>query len=719
VNPRRAVASLVATLAILGLVFSASASAAGEECPNLGMPGAGFLPSCRAWEMVSPPEKMGYDVMGDTFTVNVSTDGDRVTFTAGSPFGDAKGASIGSEYLASRTLQPGSNGWESHGINPPAGALTFPALTLGAPFPHYEAFNPDLSAGVFLSWRSLTDAPNVAEIANYYRMTGLHTGELTPSLLTDSVLPAPSIPAPFKLLFLRPYLIGASTDLSHVVFETKAPLTSGDPDHPSPDGEYPFNFQRRLFENADGEVRLVGRVPQGSATECDDENGPACEVAGSSLNGLGFEGAEYPGRTVSADGSRVAFQTPSNGNIYLREGGAKTYQLNATENPGSESKPAEFWEASRDLSRIFFSTPEPLLAGDDDAEGDLYMYEVEKPAGDRLTLISTGAASGGEVQAVPGASDNGDYLYFVHSGVLTSDGQSVGSSNLYVWHDGDLSYIGHFWDASMARLNGLRTSTRLEGSQNYARVSPNGRFLLFGDFSDEGWEGRGGFAGFDHDGYREAYLYSADDGSLRCASCNPSGEFAGNGVVLSRRLTGRMPPSATDSHNLSDDGRFVFFGTAESLVPEDTNGVADAYQYDALADEVRLISSGTSPDGGHFLNASADGRDAYIMTRERLSGWDTDRSQDLYTARIGGGLPEPPPVPAACEGESCPAPAPPAPPPPALSSSSVAGGGNPKQPCRKGTRKVRKNGKVRCVKKKAKHRHKNTRGANTNRRAAK
>jgi hypothetical protein len=148
----------------------------------------------------------------------------------------------------------------------------------------------------------------------------------------------------------------------------------------------------------------------------------------------------------------------------------------------------------------------------------------------------------------------------------------------------------------------------------------------------------------------------------------------------------------------------VFFSSAEALVAQDVNGRSDAYEYDVGAGSVRLLSSGTSGSDSWFLDASADGEDAFFVTRERLVGWDRDDQYDVYDARVGGGFPEPPPVALACAGDACQGDAPG--PRAALSRGSAAftGAGDapeqfkprPKQ-CRRGFVKKRVRGKRRCV----------------------
>jgi hypothetical protein len=118
-------------------------------------------------------------------------------------------------------------------------------------------------------------------------------------------------------------------------------------------------------------------------------------------------------------------------------------------------------------------------------------------------------------------------------------------------------------------------------------------------------------------------------------------------------VNGGKASSPFKERYLSGDGRYAFFTSVQPLVPQDTNGLPDAYEYDANTGQVHLISSGTGEDGSWFEDASETGSDVFFLTAQRLTGWDTDTLTDLYDARVNGGFPEPSPAPAACDGDAC------------------------------------------------------------------
>ena len=322
---------------------------------------------------------------------------------------------------------------------------------------------------------------------------------------------------------------------------------------------------------------------------------------------------------------------------------------------------------------------------------------------------------------VIGASKDGHRLYFVSDGSqLVSGAPPVATDGIYYWQDADgtpggtLSFIGK---DQLGDLFAAINYAPWSGAPNVARVSPDGRFLLFETSDGSGLTPRydqlscnGRVAGnpnnFNPGGCSEAYVYRADSSTptepdLVCASCDPSGERPVDNAYLNIRKNASAGNFSTHlSHALSDDGRYVFFSSADPLVPADTNGAFDAYEYDNQTEEVHLLSSGTSPSDSYFLDASDDGHDVYIITRQRLLGWDTDNAYDVYDVRIGGGFPEPPATTAPCAGETCRHPIGPTPSAAPVGSGNE-GPGNPKSSrprCPKGKHAVKARGKSRCVK---------------------
>lgn len=596
------------------------------------------LPDGRGYELVSVGVRNGSEVVPQTDKTHVRPDGSAVTFSTWDELAAATGSGFELEHLGKRSTARGTGGWNVHGITPP-GQDTTPEPAPDGSFPSYvDAFAPDLSVATYKTSQPLTDAPNVATVGNLYRVTGLGTDDEAVQLMTDSVNPVPATWPPVFVGLSQPQFAGASSDLRHVVFESRLRLTADAPPYPARFcATFGLGCPTQLYENADGVVRLVGRIPQAPDTVCDDAVGPACVPAASSQAGLSATNRFYSKSMVSGDGRRILFQVSADGSgpIYVREDGTRTEQI---------ASDGQLWTASADATRAFFITADALVRADDDSSPDVYMYDRQAPPAARYTLVSAAnSGNDGYAEAVLGASADGHTVYFVSDGQLVAGQPPADTLGLYVWHDGQLRYIGAFPSLSDAWVNSPRTQWAFVSTARTSRVTPDGRHLLFMTTSDAGFAGRGGFAGYDQEGHRELYVYDAETGSLACASCNPSGAAATADAAIDVRESEATGPATSDSAQaLTDDGRRVFFNTADALVPEDVNDRSDAYEYDAETGTVHLLSSGTSTASSYVVDATPNGGDVFIVTRERLLPGDGDDRYDLYDARAGGGLPGPP-----------------------------------------------------------------------------
>jgi hypothetical protein len=373
--------------------------------------------------------------------------------------------------------------------------------------------------------------------------------------------------------------------------------------------------------------------------------------------------------------------------------------------------------------------PVSITADGSGLTGGAALVVPRSQGGGHLTLIDVDREpadfTNSTAPAVLGASADGHYLYFTAPTRLLPDAPAFAEPQaevgIYLWHDGQISYVGRF-TANDAGLNEPGGTWEAGPGETPAQVSPDGMHLLFRSRDGAGLPTAAFPDGYDQGtqcegfprGCVELYVYDAGSGRLQCASCDPSGALPVAGADIGPRgiTFGVMTVVQPTDRNLSSDGRFVFFTTPEALVPEDTDGVADAYEYDTATGTPHLLSSGLSPARSYFLSASADGHDAIIATTDRLSAWDVDGAYDLYDARVDGGIPEPSASPPACQGEACrPLPAA-SPAPPAPVSSSFQGPGDARaraaaRRCPKGKHKLRRKGKVRCVARqhrKARHR---------------
>jgi hypothetical protein len=682
------------------------------------------LPDGRAYELVSPAQKEGAEVGVPTVDGGLyledkvpriqaaATSGEALTYTSWTSFGDPEGASGASQYLSRRT----PTGWRTENISP----FGFLRNVLEPP---YYGFSADLSQAAFV-----VDQPALTEEAQEgFRNLYLRDNE-------SGAIQALSIEEPQftkkSAQGLEQFCVayaGASADGRRAFFASNGAMAG------APEG---IGFSLYEWSAAEG-LKLVSVLPGEEAAAAK----PAIATGFGAGNGLCWIAQHVIAHAVSEDGSK-AFWTyggkfgAAEKPLFARIDGSQTIELDAKApgTPGPSGK-GVFRAATADGSRAFFTAP-GRLTSTAKAEGQLYLYDFEKPEGERLSDLTPGTVSP-EILGVIGASEAGDYLYFVAAGVLTGEqegptGQKAvkGAANLYLWREGE---------APRFIARGVSPSSFTSVPEVLSsRLTPDGHGLAFlaeGTQALSGYDnrifpgagcaliaaGRDDFQEPSPPQCTEAYLYDADADTLVCASCNPSGSRPHGPTTLPGWANPFEGP-----HYLSADGDKLFFESWDALSAADQNEKRDVYEFEragsgscdsanpafVVASDgcLFLISTGRSDHNSYFVDASGSGRDAFFSTRSKLVGWDSNENYDVYDAREGGGFPEPPPIPEICEGEGC-KPARAAPPAPVGSAGSAGFKGSGNQPpakprCPKGKRLTRgKAGKSRCVKAHKRHGH--------------
>jgi hypothetical protein len=671
-------------------------------------PGKGALPDDRAWELVSPGEKNGAEVGVPGLAAGLNEEifpriqattpgGDSFTYTSWTSFGAPESAPGTSQYLAGR----GAGGWATENISP-FGFIKNPLE------PPYRGFTPDFGFSAVV-----TDEPPLTEdcqqgFANIYLRENA-SGALR-CLSTEAPLIEPAENPADKIPFCFGFA-GATADGKHAIFSANGSFAGA-----------PVGREVSLYEwSAAGGLALVSVLPNGNPAQ------PALMTNFGAGGGRCSMSRRVVAHAISEDGSTLFWTyggkySGADQPLFARIGGAETIQLDAKAGGSGPAGGGQFRAAAADGSKAFFTAPGKLTA-DAGGAGSLYRYDTVA----RSLANLTPSAAAPEVKGVIGASEDGAYVYFVAAGALTAEEESdagqkaqPGANNLYLWHEGEgLRFIARLsgfdafdWDPVPAVVN--------------ARVTPDGRHLAFLSIEAEALSGYDNtiaegahcqpekfdpiLLGDPH--CPEAYLYDADEDELICASCNPSGARPTGPVSVPGWSNPLQGPRW-----LSDDGSRLYFESRDTLSNADENERRDVYEFEeagsgtcseesptfnpASGGCLFLLSSGKSSDESYLLDASQDGRDVFLATRQSLVGWDVNENYDVYDARVGGGFPEPQSTPI-CEGEAC---KPPPTSPPSSSGSATSqfqGPGNqpPSKPCKKG--KVRKRGK--CVTRSPRHR---------------
>lgn len=626
----------VACAALMALAAAGSAPALGAACPNEAVreqQQAGHLSDCRAYEQVTPVDKEGGEPSVNTGLTRASLAGDVATFTSADSFAGGEGAPQLNYFRAVRT----AGGWVTRGITPSQPVSPELAFTLGARF---LGWTPDLSQAVLRSWVPLTgDAtPN----QNNLYLQDFSAGSR--AVFTPTPLDA----TPFDLFSNYAAFAGGSADFERIVFESSKQLTpDAAPGVPN------------AYERTSTGVRLAGVLPASEGGGAPSE-GSSVGIGATNAGGLGARPSPYNDGAVSRDGSRVFFTTPARlglegvatGRLYVRKNGEETTLMTASrrtdcaDSPGSCSgtpapdpagaQPARFWTATPDGAFAFFTSAEELT---DDANtgtatgNDLYRFDVE--SGELVDLsVDAGSADGARVLGVLGVGEDGRSVYFAARGVLAAGGVE-GEENLYLWRDGSVSHIA----TGLAPVN---VGESIDQSPSWTYVpSPDGRSVRVSRVSADGtrvlFQSSEKLTAYDSSGFAQLYLYDANSDTLTCVSCPPAGVKATAPVGVEVGTNGFEAPEGYLPRILSADGSRVLFSSRDPLVPEDTNGLLDVYEY-VEGRGVSLLSDGKSAAPAYLLDADASGATVLIGTRARLSSTDRDGDVDIYAVRAGGGF---------------------------------------------------------------------------------
>ncbi len=391
------------------------------------------LPDGRVYELVSPvgagQEAEVYvpsGLVSDALDANgehgiltnqpfeAAADGEAMAYAGDPPAtgGDGNvGDASGNEYVARRGP---AGGWTQVAVEPPSGNF-------------YLAFSSDLSIGIL---DASEEGGNSSAHYNHWFSHPTTGGSFEP-LITAA--PANRTLAEFGSVLDGKFSsqlefgganagTGAVPAFSHRLFEASAALTAD-----APEGGL---LENNLYDSAGGRMYLINVLPDGEAeaNATFGRQGPS---------GNGFLSPEIS-NAISDDGSRIfwsAVEAVKVGGgyeerpraLYVREndtqpqsplGGegectvpadACTMQVDAAESGAKgPSGDGQFWTASSDGSKVFF-TDENRLTEDASAapgEPDLYEYDVQAPEGERLSDLSAGAKPGAhaDVQGVLGTS---------------------------------------------------------------------------------------------------------------------------------------------------------------------------------------------------------------------------------------------------------------------------------------------------------------------------
>jgi len=637
------------------------------------------LPDDRAYELVTPPDTAAVVLTGGSFgtdgincfdTFPASADGDSVVSTSGG--GSLPGLSVNGRWDLYESIR-GPAGWSTVANSASLAQTTNASTGLCVSPDHLYStlgtgFAPSDQGSLVVEGKQ----------SNYIRVPG---GVANPAC-------SPEPAGLFELIGCGSLSVGPCTQGScpgadpeanarwitsgatHIVFVSEVHLEPNAP---------PTNTKAVYDRSPGGPTQVVSLLP-----------GNVALSAG--------ENAAYQG--TSTDGSTVAFKV--GGTMYARVDNAETLEVAAA--------PNTFAGVSRDGESVFYANAALNLA--DPAPAGLFVFDTATKAATEIAPNSI----------FVNVSEDGSHVYFTSQSALAGAAKA-GKDNLYVWDrvSKDIEFIAVLDLEDLKPIEGVSLKqwmnavkpdqNGLNGRANDpSRTTPDGSVLLF--------ESRANLIGYDSGGHVEIYRYDVGDGGLDCVSCPPTGVPAASNAALQPSVNLSPTNSLVHIQNVTDDGQKVFFQTQDALVPGDINATWDVYEW-KVGQQPYPISSGHGQLPSFLYAMTPSGSDVFFTTTERLVPQDLSTISSIYDAREGGGFPVAEPQPDCLPDGNCQG-TPSSPPQlPGAGSASQGPGNEPRKPrCSKNQRRVKRNGKIRCVKK---HHHKapqRQHRANPNRRAA-
>lgn len=552
----------------------------------------------RGWELITPPDPNGVPV---SLVFGVDPTGERVAYgTVGPPPGAQSGALL-TPSLAART----ANGWTDF---PVASPFSVTSLSLFSS-PALLATNRGMTAWIWSTpFPFVPGGPPTAGPANsvgLYSTAGGGAVALIDSALSD-----------FELA-------GASPDLGRLLFQTSTVLVADDV----------RTSGKQVYELTPAGLRLFGV----------DGGGTPLSACGAIVGST-----SYPPNPISSDVRRVFLSSPDAAcgsvtpRVYLRENGLTTDISSSRCTRGvpacNAASAVRFMGATPSGSVAFLATAQQLTNDDTDSTQDLYRYEVGGDVLSRMSASSSGSAAAIAPTAAYPSSD-GSRVYFVATGVLAA-GAPGGGPKIYLADDDGLRYVAQLASNDSWAVPAGQTSGRED-----VQLTPDGSRLLFMTTVQ--------LTADDTDGSADVYLYDADADQLTRISGMGAGGNAAFAATIAQGSSA-VPLPGYPRRSLSEDGRRVFFSTAESLLPADVNSTADVYAWED--GDLGLVSSGAADSHAVRYNTASPTGDSVFFTTDASLTWDDDDAgyPDLYVARVGGGFPAPPTPPTSCK-DGCPA----------------------------------------------------------------
>jgi hypothetical protein len=385
------------------------------------------LPDGRQYELVSPPNKSGGEVLLEESGLRssvASADGTRVAYQANIPFAGPTANGVYVQILSER----GPQGWSSRDVSPPHDA---PTSVADNTFTESRAFSSDLSRAVVLPYGPTALSALALEGFEIVYLRDNDDGSYQP-LFTRA--PEGLSYKDFITKFsggFKGQFVGGTPDLSHIVIDSEFGLTENASLSPS--------REPNLYAWLAGQLQLISVDPKGLSTD----------------------GGEFI--AISKDGSHVLWSHEKS--LFVRD-----LTTQKTVNVGSVINSSDPFSGviSGDSSKVFFINR---------AGRQVYEFDL----GSSLPKPVQVSNAPEEIEEVLGASADGSYVYYMST--------FGGPGDIYVAHSDSGTWTSTLIKSGgvtrgYSSLPGPRPGNGFDRSFAEASVTSSGRYLAFTSGSD-------------------------------------------------------------------------------------------------------------------------------------------------------------------------------------------------------------------------------------------
>ena len=283
-------------------------------------------------------------------------------------------------------------------------------------------------------------------------------------------------------------------------------------------------------------------------------------------------------------------------------------RINLQSSMSQAFQPSDGGPVSDDGNYIAFSTLDSTFAtSDQNGASDIYLRNEQGLLSSLQSLAST-TMTGNSASTDPTISGDGSIVGFTSNATDLVAGDTNGSSDIFVFVD---------LKGTMGRISAASDGTQGNANSTQPFMSSSGQYVVFSSLASNLVAG-------DTLGVQDIFLRDRFSDEVERISVGRLGQEA-NG--------------ASSMASISSDGRYVaFLSDASNLVKGDSNETTDAFVYDRQTSETLRVNLNTKGKQGKAavtdLQISADGKWVVFSTADSTLLTDTNGVSDVFLVEI-------------------------------------------------------------------------------------